>query len=325
MGGKVVVTDSVFPSLDPERAVLRGLADVQLAPSKEEAVLREVARDADALLNCYAPLSRDLIASLRRCRVIARYGIGVDTVDLGAASAAGIMVTNVPDYCIDEVSDHALALILALTRGVARALLATRAGAWDVGVVRPLHRLRGRTLALVGFGRIARALGAKAAPLGLRVLAYDPYVGPEAISAGGAEPVDLSTALREADILSIHVPLTEETLHLIDQRALAAMKPTALLVNTSRGAVVDTAALAMALRAERLAGAGLDVLETEPPSAEVELLRLANVIVTPHVAFYSEESLLELQTRAAEEVARVLRGERPRSLVNAEALSARAR
>ncbi len=320
----VVVTDTVFPSLDPERRVLADLAEVVLAPASDEATLRQVAADADAVLNCYAPLSADLIRSLRRCRIIARYGIGVDTVDLPAATAAGILVTNVPDYCIDEVSDHALALILALSRGLARARPATRAGTWDLASVRPLHRLRGQTLALLGFGRIARALAAKAAPLGVRILAYDPYLAPEAIRAGGAEPADLATALREADVVSVHVPLSAETRHLIGTAALEQMKPTAFLVNTARGGLVDTQALTAALQAGRLAGAALDVLESEPPPADLPLLRLPNVILTPHAAFYSEESLVELQTRAAEEVARVLRGEPPRSLVNADLLASRA-
>jgi D-3-phosphoglycerate dehydrogenase len=320
---RVVITDTVFPSLEPERAVLAGLAEVELAPSKDEATLREVAAEADALLNCYAPLSADLIRSLRRCRLIARYGIGVDTVDLGAATSAGIMVTNVPDYCIDEVSDHALAVMLALARGLVRAMPATRAGTWDLAVVRPLHRLRGQTLALIGFGRIGRAVAAKAVPLGLRILAHDPYLTPDAIRAGGAEPADLPTVLQEADILSIHAPLTAKTRRLVDAAALEQMKPSAFLVNTARGALVDTHALTAALKAGRLAGAALDVLENEPPPDDLELLRLPNVLVTPHAAFYTEESLVESQTRAAEEVARVLRGERPRSLVNADELASR--
>jgi D-3-phosphoglycerate dehydrogenase len=255
--------------------------------------------------------------------VIARYGIGVDTVDVAAASTAGIMVTNVPDYCIDEVSDHTLALMLALARGVVRAMPATLAGMWDLETVRPLHRLRGQTLALIGFGRIGRAVAAKASPLGLRILAYDPYLPPDVIRAGGAEPAHLPTALREADILSIHVPLTAVTRHLVDSAALEQMKSSAFLVNTARGALVDTVALTTALKRGRLAGAALDVLESEPPPDDLELRRLPNVILTPHSAFYSEESLIESQTRAAEEVARVLRGERPLSLVNADALASR--
>jgi D-3-phosphoglycerate dehydrogenase len=320
---RVVITDTVFSSTDPEREVLGELADLELAPAADEQTLRQVAAEADALLNCYAKLSPDLLRSLRRCRIIARYGIGVDTVPLNVASQAGIMVTNVPDYCIDEVSDHALALLLNLARGIGRASLATRAGDWDIGVVQPLFRLRGRTLAIVGFGRIGRALAEKARPLGLRIVASDRYVPDEAIRAAGVEPASLQSALEQADVVSVHVPLTDETRHLIDARALGWMKSTAFVVNTSRGPVIDTQALVDALRAGELAGAGLDVIEPEPPPPEHELRQMPNVLLTPHTAFYSEESQRELQRRAAEEVARVLRGEQPRSLVNAEAMAAR--
>ena len=320
---RVLITDTVFPSTEAEREILGELAEITLAPSADEATLQALAGEADALLNCYAPLSASLVRSLRRCRIIARYGIGVDTVPLDVATATGIMVTNVPDYCIDEVSDHALALMLNLARGVSRAMLSTRAGEWDLGVVRPLYRLRGQTLALLGFGRIARALAQKAAPLGLQLIAHDPYVPAEAIRAAGVEPVGLQEALARGDVVSVHVPLTDETRHLISADALATMKPTAFLVNCARGGIVDTVALVAALRAGRLAGAGLDVLESEPPSADLGLYELPNVILTPHAGFYSEESMQELQRRAAEEVARVLRGERPRSLVNADGLATR--
>ena len=261
-----------------------------------------------------------LIRSLRRCRIIARYGVGVDTIDLDAASAAGIMVTNVPDYCVQEVSDHALALILTLARGIGRAMLSTRQGAWDLGAVRPLRRLEGQTLALLGFGRMGRAVAEKARPLGFRIIAYDPYLPADVIRKSGAEPVDLDTALGEADYLSVHVPLSDETRHLIDSAALERMKPTAYLVNTSRGGIVDTEALVEALQAGKLAGAALDVLEQEPPPADLELLQMPNVILTPHTAFYSEESLIELQTKAAEEVVSVISGKAPRNPVNPEVL-----
>jgi D-3-phosphoglycerate dehydrogenase len=320
---RVVITDTVFGSTDPEREVLGDLADLELAPAADEQSLLQAAAEADALLNCYAKLTADLIRALKRCRIIARYGIGVDTVSMSAASDAGIMVTNVPDYCIDEVSDHALALLLNLARGIGRATLATRSGEWDIGVVQPLYRLRGRTLAILGFGRIGRALADKARPLGLRIVAFDQYVPHDAIRAAGAEPLGLREALEQADLVSVHVPLTDETRHLISSQALSWMKPGAYIVNTSRGPVVDTSALIEALQAGRLAGAGLDVVDPEPPPPDHPLRQIPNVLLTPHTAFYSEESQRELQRRAAEEVARVLRGEQPRSLVNPEALTAR--
>jgi D-3-phosphoglycerate dehydrogenase len=320
---RVVITDTVFGSTEPEQEVLRGLADLELAPGADEQTLLQAAAEADALLNCYARLTPDLIRSLKRCRIIARYGIGVDTVPLSVASDAGIMVTNVPDYCIDEVSDHALALLLNLARGIGKASLATRSGEWDIGVVQPLYRLRGRTLAILGFGRIGRALAEKARPLGLRIVAFDQYVPHDAIRAAGVEPLSLEQALQQADLVSVHVPLTDETRHLIDAQALGWMKPSAIIVNTSRGPVIETSALVEALKAGQLAGAGLDVVEPEPPPSDHELRQMPNVLLTPHTAFYSEESQRELQRRAAEEVARVLRGEQPRSLVNPEALTAR--
>lgn len=320
---RVVITDTVFGSTDPEREVLGDLADLELAAGADEPTLLQAVAEADALLNCYAKLTPDLLRSLKRCRIIARYGIGVDTVPLSVASDAGIMVTNVPDYCIDEVSDHALALLLNLARGIGRATLATRSGEWDIGVVQPLYRLRGRTLAILGFGRIGRALAEKARPLGLRIVAFDQYVSHDAIRAAGVEPLSLQEALEQADLVTLHVPLTDETRHLIDARALGWMKPGAIIVNTSRGPVIDTSALVSALKSGRLAGAGLDVVEPEPPPPEHELRQMPNVLLTPHTAFYSEESQRELQRRAAEEVARVLRGEQPRSLVNPEALTAR--
>jgi D-3-phosphoglycerate dehydrogenase / 2-oxoglutarate reductase len=313
---KVVITDTVFGSTEPEQEVLRGLADLELAPAADEQTLRQVAAEADALLNCYAKLSPDLVRSLKRCRIIARYGIGVDTVPIDAASQAGIMVTNVPDYCIDEVSDHTLALLLSLARGIGKATHATRSGEWDIAVVQPLYRLRGRTLAILGFGRIGRALADKARALGLRIVVFDQYVPEDAMRAAGVEPLALQAALEQADLVSVHVPLTDETRHLIDARSLAWMKPGAFIVNTSRGPVIDSEALLEALRAGRLAGAGLDVIEPEPPPADHPLRQMPNVLLTPHTAFYSEESQRDLQRRAAEEVARVLRGEQPRSLVN---------
>jgi D-3-phosphoglycerate dehydrogenase len=320
---RVVITDTVFGSTDPEQEVLRGLADLEVAPAADEQTLLHAAAEADALLNCYAKLSAEFLRSLKRCRIIARYGIGVDTVALSAASDAGIMVTNVPDYCIDEVSDHALALLLNLARGIGRASLATRAGGWDIGVVQPLYRLRGRTLAILGFGRIGRALAEKARPLGLRMVAFDQYVPHDVIRGAGVEPLSLREALEQADLVSVHVPLTDETRHLISSQELSWIKPGAYIVNTSRGPVIDTSALLSALRDGHVAGAGLDVVEPEPPPPDHELRQMPNVLLTPHTAFYSEESQRELQRRAAEEVARVLRGEQPRSLVNPEALTAR--
>ncbi|MFB3818254.1 MAG: C-terminal binding protein [Candidatus Methylomirabilales bacterium] len=317
----VAQTDSVFPSVDPERRVLEPLGvDLRVGQAKSEEEVLALAGEADAILNCYAKVTARVIAGLKRCRLIARYGIGVDNVDLDAATRAGILVTNVPDYCVDEVSDHALALLLALARRIVAADAAVKAGAWDVVAHKGIQRLRGQTLGLLGFGKIARALAAKARALGLRVVATDPYVDAAAMAQQQVRAVDLDTLLAEADAVSVHVPLSPKTRGILGERELARMKPTAFVINTSRGGLVDEPALAAALQAGRLAGAGLDVVAQEPPAPDHPLRQAPNLILTPHLAFYSREAVVELQTKAAEEVARALRGEPPRSPVNPEAL-----
>ena len=318
----VAITDYVFPSLDPEQRVLAPL-NVELRPQqcRSEEEIIALAQEADAVLNCYAKMTARVIEKLSRCKVIARYGIGVDNVDLTAATRAKILVTNVPDYCIDEVSDHALALLLALARRVVAADSAVKGGAWDVVAHAGVRRLRGQTLGVLGFGKIAKAVVSKVQPLGIKVLVYDPYLEPELVTRHGAEAVSLDRLLAEADAISIHVPLSPETRNLIGRRELTRMKPTAFLINTSRGGIVDEQAVAVALKENRLGGAALDVLSPEPPPRDHPLRQAPNVILTPHLAFYSRESVIELQTKAAEEVARALRGESPRSPVNREVLA----
>jgi len=318
----VAVTDYVFPSLEPERAVLEPLG-VELRPQqcRSEEEIIALAREADAILNCYANMSARVMQNLKRCRIIARYGIGVDNVDLAAATKAGILVTNVPDYCVDEVSDHALALLLALARKIVTADAGVKSGTWNVTAHAEIRRLRGQTLGLLGFGKIAKVLASKVQPLGMKVLVYDPYLKPELIAQHGAEAASLDRLLAEADAISVHVPLSPETRNLIGQRELAHMKPTAFLINTSRGGIVDEQALAVALKEGRLGGAALDVLSAEPPPPDHPLRQAPNMILTPHLAFYSQESVIELQTKAAQEVARALKGEPPRSPVNSEVLT----
>ena len=318
----VAVTDYVFPSLEPEQRVLAPLG-VELRPAqcKSEIEIIELTREADAVLNCYAKITSRIIEKLDRCKIIARYGIGVDNVDLLAATRAGILVTNVPDYCIDEVSDHALALLLTLARKIVAVHTGVMSGNWSVTAHAEIRRLRGQTLGLLGFGKIAKALASKAQPLGMRVLAYDPYLEAELISRDGAEAVSLDRLLAEADAISIHVPLSPQTHNLIGQRELAHMKSTAFLINTSRGGIVDEPALAESLKAGRIGGAALDVLSVEPLTQDHPLREAPNIILTPHLAFYSRESVIELQTKAAEEVARALKGEPPRSPVNPEVLT----
>jgi D-3-phosphoglycerate dehydrogenase / 2-oxoglutarate reductase len=318
----VAVTDYVFSSLEPEQRVLAPLGiELRSQQCRSEEEIIALAREADAVLNCYAKMTARVIENLTRCKIIARYGIGVDNVDLAAATKARILVTNVPDYCIDEVSDHALALLLALARKIVTADAGVKSGTWSVTAHAEIRRLRGLTLGLIGFGKIATALASKAQPLGMKLLVYDPYLDPAIISRHRAEAASLEKLLAEADAISIHVPLSQETRNLIGHRELAHMKPSAFLINTARGGVVDEQALAIALKEGRLGGAALDVLSIEPPPPDHPLRQAPNMILTPHLSFYSRESVVELQTKAAEEVARALKDEPPRSPVNPEVLT----
>ncbi len=313
----VAVTDHPFPDLEPTREVLAPLgAKLRMSASVAAEDVLVVAREADAVINTYAQLPGELINRFERCRIIARTGIGIDTVDLEAATARGVVVTNVPEYCEDEVSDHAMALMLALARNVTRGNTLVHGGGWDLAAVKPIYRLRGRTVGLVGFGKIARLVAAKAQGFGLEVLASDPYVDPADAADLDVALVPFEELLARSDFVSVHAPLTPETRNLIGAEALAMMRPEAVVINTARGGLVDVAAVAEALDRGAIAGAGLDVLPDEPPGADLALYGRPNVILTPHTAFYSEESVLDLQVKAAQQVALVLSGQDPAYPVN---------
>jgi D-3-phosphoglycerate dehydrogenase / 2-oxoglutarate reductase len=317
----VLVTDHTWPSVAPEAEVLRRVgARLVVAETGEESELVSLVPEADAILTCFARVSAPVVRAGERLQVIGRYGIGVDNIAVEEATKLGIPVTNVPAYCLDEVAEHALALLLGLARGLRIYDRAIRDGDWELSRGAPLHRVAGRTLAIVGFGKIGQALAGKAAGLGLRVLTIDRTVRRAAIEALGAEPAGLDEALAQADFVSLHCPLTDETRGLMDESRLRRMKPTAFLINTARGGLVDHDALLRALREGWIAGAGLDVFDSEPLEDGHPLLRQPNLIATPHVAFYSEESLVELETRAAENVAAILDGRVPASVVNPEVL-----
>jgi D-3-phosphoglycerate dehydrogenase len=316
----VGVSDIVFPNLNQARAVLSKIgAELQMASEVTPEAILKVARDADALLVTYAKITAEMIRQMKKCRIISRFGIGVDNVDLAAATEAGIVVTKVPDYCLDEVSDHAMALLLAAARKIPFSNSQVHAGTWQMKAVVPIHRLRGSVLGLVGFGRIPQLVAPKGKAFGFRVVAYDPYIPAEVFKNAGVESVSFDELLKISDFVSIHTPLMPETNRLFRAETFQKMKPTAYLVNTARGPIVDEADLARALDAGHLAGAALDVMTKEPPT-DSPLLGRANVILTPHTSFYSEESLIDLETKAAEEVVRVLTGQAPRNPVNPEAL-----
>jgi D-3-phosphoglycerate dehydrogenase / 2-oxoglutarate reductase len=317
---QVAVSDIVFPNLDRARAVLSAIgAELRLAEEpKPDAILR-VAKDADALLATYAKITADMIRQMTRCRIISRFGIGVDNVDIPVATERGIVVTKVPDYCIDEVSDHAVALLLTAVRKIPLANSLVQQGRWEMPAVVPIHRLRGSVLGLVGFGRIPQLVAPKAQAFGMRVVSFDPYIPKDVFDRAKVESVDFPQLLKLSDYVSIHAPLLPETQGLFNADAFRQMKPHAYLINTARGPIVDEAALAHALDAGQLAGAALDVMTKEPPTGS-PLLGRPNVIITPHTSFYSEESLNDLETKAAEEVVRVLKGQAPKNPVNPEAL-----
>jgi len=308
----IAVTDSPFPSLDPARAALARIdPELRLAKSASADDILAVARDADAILVTYANLRRDLLRQLTRCRAIGRFGLGVDNIDIPAALERGITVTYVPDYCLHEVSDHAMALLLALARKIPLSNALVQAGRWEMPPVVPIHRLAGRVLGLVGFGNIPRALAPKAKAFGLRVVAHDPYVAQDALAAIGVESLSFDQLLEISDFVSIHAPLLPATRGLFNGEVFRKMKKGACLINTARGPLVDQEALVSALDGGHLAGAALDVVAVEPLPKDSKLVGRDNVVLTPHTAFYSVEALNELQTKCAADVARVLSGEAP--------------
>jgi D-3-phosphoglycerate dehydrogenase / 2-oxoglutarate reductase len=282
---------------------------------EEEALERAVAADA-ILLGARFRFDAARLARLQRCRAIVRYGVGVDNVDLPAARSRGIVVSCVPDYCVDEVATHAIALLLAIHRQLGPYAERARAGRLGIDSDHPIPRLGTLVLGVVGFGRIGRETAARARALGMRILAYDPFLDDATVVRAGAEPATLDRLLAEADAVTLHVPLDDTTRNLLDADRLARMKPGAIVVNVGRGGLIDEAALAAALASGRLGGAGLDVTTTEPLPAGHPLYSTPNTIVTAHVAWYSTGAQRDLQLKAAEEVARILKGEPPRSAVD---------
>jgi D-3-phosphoglycerate dehydrogenase len=307
----IAITDSPFHSLDPAKAALAPLdPEYRMAKSSSVDDILAVARDADAILVTYAKLPGELLRQLTRCRAIGRFGLGVDNIDLPAAKALGIAVNYVPDYCLREVSDHAMALLLALTRKVTFANKLVQSGRWEVPPIVPLRRLEGQVLGLVGFGNIPRTLAPKAKAFGLKVLTHDPYVAKDALAVAGVEGVSFDDLLARSDFISVHAPLSPATRGMMNAGAFAKMKKGAFLINTARGPLIDEAALIAALDSGHLGGAALDVVTEEPLAKDSGLLGRDNVILTPHTAFYSVEALEELQTKCASDVARVLSGEK---------------
>jgi D-3-phosphoglycerate dehydrogenase len=316
---RVVITDHRFPDVEQERRAIQALGgELVVAQASGEQQLIDLCREADGVLTARAMITRPVIESMQRCRIIVRYGIGVDTIDIPAATERGIMVANVPDYCVDEVSDHALTLLLMLSRQAIRSISLAREDQWSVAKMPPLHRLRGQFCGLVGGGQIGSLLARKVSALGMQVLIRDPYLAESRCHEMGMELVSFDELLARSDFISLHAPLNDETRHLFGEAAFAKMKRSASIINTARGGLIDEAALLAALDTGKIAGAALDVLESEREvtPTRTALVNHPKVIVTAHTAWISEEARATLQARAAAQVAACLKGERPYGLVN---------
>ncbi|TVQ36170.1 MAG: C-terminal binding protein [Spirochaetaceae bacterium] len=296
-------------------------AECEFAEGADDTELRRSAADAAAMVVIDRRIDRELLQGMKRPELIMTLSVGYDCVDVAAATELGIPVSNCPTYCIDEVATHALTLLHAVGRKLHLVLPETKQGNWYVNYAKPINAFGGRTVGIIGLGRIGRAFARKLAATGVRIAAYDPYVDDDVFEMVGAVRVlDLEDLLPQCDYVSIHAPLTGETVHMINARTLALMKPEAFLINTARGAIIDEADLLAALQAERIAGAALDVLENEPPAADHPLLHEPRVLVTPHMAWYTEESHLKNQQLGMQELTRVLSGRRPQYIVNPQIL-----
>ncbi len=327
---KVVITDLEHPSIDLELGVLAGIdAQVEWHHCMTEEDIIEVAANADALMVGFAPITGWVLDNLPRCRIVARYGIGVDMIDVEAATQRGVVITNVPDYCLDEVADHTLGLLLACARKLLLLDQAVRdrrvAGEayWKTAVIaKPLYRLSSQTLGVIGLGRIGRRVARRAQAFGMRVIAApDPGISREEAAALDVTMLSLEEVLRQADYLTLHVPLTKETHHLIDSKSLALMKPSATIINTSRGPIIDEAALVDALQNNRLSHAALDVYEQEPLHPDNALCTMDNVLLSSHAAWYSEDALLDLKMKTAQAIVDFFQGRMPRYVLNPAVLT----
>ena len=323
MKWKVLITDHVWPTTDPEREILESAgAEVIVAPDGEEETLISLAKDVDAIMTCFAHVTEKVVRSAKKCVVIGRFGVGVDNIAVDTATELGIAVTYVPDYCIDEVSDHVIAMLHTWNRKIAIFDQSVKKDGWGhLGLNMRIMRLRGKTIGIVGFGRIGQAVADKASAFGLNILASDPVVDEATVRAHGGVLTGLEELLKNSDFVTLHAPLIPATEKMISEKELGLMKPDSFLINAARGPLIDEDALYTALQTGVIGGAGLDVMVENVPNKNHPLLSLDNIIITPHTAFFSQESTLELERRAAQEVVRAYKGEMPDNLVNKTVLS----
>ena len=325
---KVVITDYDYGDLEIEKGILHGVgAEVIPLQAKCEEDLFEAAEDCFGMINQYARVGRETIQRMKQCKVIARYGVGVDIVDVDAATERGILVTNVQDYCTEEVADHSIALWLTLVRKLPRYDKATRSGVWNWQTGAPVFRIRGRVMGIVSFGKIGQAIAERARGFGVELMVYDPYISQSSIEKMGCRPVNKETLIRESDFLMMQAPMTEETHHFLSFDEFKLMKSNAIVINTGRGPTIDNKALYQALTQQEIAAAGLDDPEEEPAKRsswdpqDNPIFSLPNVLVTPHAAYYSEESIRIARETAATQVTKMIRGEVPDYPVNPEVLN----
>ncbi|MCH8236235.1 MAG: C-terminal binding protein [Chloroflexi bacterium] len=314
---KVLITDYAWPNIDAETAVLQAAGiDTVVSPDGSVETLTELAADVDAIMFCFAQVPAEVLRNAPNCKVASRYGIGLDNLDIDTCTELGIVVTNVPDYCIDEVADHVLGMTLAFNRKIVKHSAVVKASGWGaVSLTDTMHRLRDKTFGIAGMGRIGRAVVGRARAFGMTVLAHDPFVE-QAAAPDGVRMTSMDEMLAESDFVTLHAPLIPETRGMIGARELQLMKSDAFLINAARGPLIDEPALIKALEKGEIGGAGLDVLEETAPPDDHPLYAFDNVIITPHTAFFSQASTIELEERTAREVVRVLNGEMPEILIN---------
>ncbi|MFJ2621189.1 C-terminal binding protein [Glutamicibacter sp. NPDC087344] len=321
MSLKILITDCDHDSTEVELQVARAAGiELEVAQCRSEDDVIAAAAGFDGIVVQYAPITARVLDALPQLKAIGRYGVGVDTLDVPAATERGVLVCNVPDYGTEDVSDHAIALALTLARGTARLDREVRAGNFSLESIKPLHRFNSRVFGVFGLGLIGAATARKAKGLGYEVIGFDPVREPGTVTEEGVAVVSREELLQRADVISLHVPLNTHTHHLVNDEFLSAVKDGAVLINTCRGGVVDTQAVVRALESGKLYGAGLDVFEQEPLPADAPILRQPNAVLTPHAAWYSEESYTELKSRTVQNIADYLLGRTPRNIYNPDAL-----
>ena len=315
---KVVVSDYILPDLEIEREAVEAIgAEFVTGQCQSAEELIALARDADAIFNTYfGPIGDEVFAGCPKLKIVVRFGIGYDTIDVEAATRHGVMAVNVPDYCIDEVSDHAIGLWLSLGRKIVSADRMVRTGEWGMKPLQPVRKLQGQTVGIIGLGRIGRQVARKFSAFGVELIFADPQVDGDVDLGVECRKVELEELCRESDVITVHALANDETHHLINAERFAEMERSPIVINTARARLIDSQALVTALEKGQISGAGLDLVEGEEIPGDHPLMNFDNVVITPHVAWYSEASIIELRRKAAQEVVRALRGERPVNLLN---------